>query len=223
MASAESLDTSQDRWSYLIKSYLYDSFHAEVGLRQWTRVRPTLGIVHFQAPDWAAHRYLYFHWPDRFLSLNRRVVRTTSFRCIGRPSPRSTSSWTSGWDGSSLESDDGTAVMVLSDHGVEPVPDQPIGAHQEAPPGIIVMNGPGVQPGLLHGRPSTTSCRLCWPAWSPLADDLEGRVIGLREDSHILLPRVATYGHYSHPRPLSAGSDMQRVLTEELKALGYIH
>jgi hypothetical protein len=219
------LEVAQDRWSYLIKSYLYDSFHGEVGLRFWERLRPTLGVVHFQSPDWAAHRYLYFHWPERFLSIDPRRTLPQDAP-VYQPTLPAFYEFVDEWLGRFLrERDRDTAVMVLSDHGVEPVPDEPNGGHEEAPPGILVMSGPGVRPGRIQGATVYDILpTLVASLGLPLADDLEGRAVGLREDALARGGRtVPTYGPYRHPRPVPAGPGLERALTEELKALGYIH
>ncbi|HEY7412144.1 MAG TPA: alkaline phosphatase family protein [Vicinamibacteria bacterium] len=219
---AARVDSAQDRWSFLLKAYLYDQFHAEAGLRLWVRSRPTVALVHFQALDWAGHWFLYYHWPTRFLNVpppREPSLDATAFR----PTVRAFYEYLDEWLGRFLvQRDAETGVMILSDHGMEPVPDLAQGGHDNAPPGLLLMNGPGIPAGV---RVSGVTIYDVLPTLLaslglPLSRELPGRVIvGSPGPGQ---PTLETYGPYRHPRPTLGQSGMEERLREEFRALGYI-
>jgi arylsulfatase A-like enzyme len=125
---------------------------------------------------------------------------------------------------------DDTGILVVSDHGFAPVADahRP-GGHEDAPPGIVVIAGPGVRPGariegatLYDVFPTLAVC-----LGLPVSKELPGRPIAQAFEPGILDAAsqnvIATYetGERYVPRvapPSALGADLEK----QLKSLGYI-
>jgi hypothetical protein len=112
-------------------------------------------------------------------------------------------------------------LAIVSDHGF----DFRGYEHDNAPPGVIVLRGPGVEPGLLPQRASVYDVAPTLLAWLglPLAQDMAGSP--LRAGDAVSSPaRVASYGRSG--RPLAVGSASQEALRsheEYLRSLGYVN
>jgi arylsulfatase A-like enzyme len=221
------------RWNYLCKAYAYDEFHGRALLALRRELSPDFLLLHFQAPDWAAHHFLYFHDPQRFSGLQ-------GFRALKRklapelPRYRKTVgafyAFTDAWLGRLLEGRDAdTGVMVLSDHGMLPVTvPRETGSHNDAPAGLVVISGPGVRP----GRFPTASVYDVLPtllaaAGLPVARDLEGQVMqeafvpGALAQERVQW--VASYEAGERYVPdVDLGSALHDEMEQELRGLGYI-
>jgi hypothetical protein len=221
------------RWNYLCKAYAYDEFHGQATLALRGQVRPDFLLLHFQAPDWAAHHFLYFHDPGRFAGLRgyRGLKRKLAPEL---PRYRKTLTafyaFTDAWLGRLLEERDAdTGVMVLSDHGMSPsaVPRE-TGSHNDGPPGIIVLSGPGIRPGRFPAASVYDVLpTLMASSGLPLARDLQGRVMqaaflpGLLSEER--LAYVASYEQGQRYVPdVELGSALHEEMQQELRGLGYI-
>jgi hypothetical protein len=221
------------RWNYLCKAYAYDEFHGRAALQLRDQVRPDFLLLHFQAPDWAAHHFFYFHDPRRFAGL--RGVKALR-RKLGPELPRYRKTltafyeFTDAWLGRLLEARDAeTGVMVLSDHGMSPsgVPRE-TGSHNDAPAGIVVMNGPGIRPGRFPGASVYDVLpTLMASSGLPVARDLEGTLMSEAFAPGALSQErvnwVASYetGERFVPQ-VELGAALHEEMQQELRGLGYI-
>jgi hypothetical protein len=115
-------------------------------------------------------------------------------------------------------------VALVSDHGF----DLRGYEHDNAPPGVIIVRGPGARPGPVAGaRIHDVTPTLLHLLGLPVADDMDGVVLSLAEPSGPLdrpVERVASYGPAA--TPAEAGQIDPKDLEEHedyLKALGYMN
>ena len=230
---ARLLDMDADRRPYLLlRSYLFDTINARIAARLYPRVQPDVAFVHFQSADWATHQFLYFHEPERFgdmpwssatraaldaqLPLYRGTV-TAFYRYLDEELGRLVELLPAG-----------TAVLLLSDHGVGPGSDPDVpGYHDDGPPGILVLEGAGIRAG---ARISGASLYDVLPTvlaslGLEIADDLAGRVLEDAFCPGALRPlrRVASYEvgeRYTPAQP--EATRLQRDVLEQLESLGYV-
>ena len=219
---------SSERWLYLTKAYLHDQFGADAALELLPRVKPDLFMLHFQCIDWAGHEFLQFHG-------------TTARRPGAEPNPPAWRrydgtvtafyQYADEWLGRLLALRDAdTAVAVLSDHGFEAALDEEgRGHHNEGPPGILVMEGPGLRRG---GRLQDASVYDIFPTVAasyglPVSRELRGRVLAEAFSPSGLSARpadVASYESSQHYVPnVAMPEDMGGELEKELRAMGYIN
>jgi hypothetical protein len=232
-ARAPRRPAARQRWDRLCRGYLYDEFHARVAHHYLPILKPALTMLHFQSVDWASHWFLGFHDHEPPAEGRTKAaspeVRQRRHSLYAR-TVAAFYEYLDGWLGriqGGLDPD--TAVVVLSDHGFEDgLDDDEQGMHDRAPPGIIVLAGPGIRAGTriegatLYDVLPTLAALLDLP----IADDLPGRVLeaAFQPAWRQANPprRVASYG----PRPPQAQPDtpatLSRTLEEELRAVGYI-
>lgn len=221
------------RLFFLRQAYLFDTFNAEVAERFLPRIAPDLAMVHFQAIDLASHYFLYFHAPSLF----ERVAlppgcreeldrEAPAFRKTVEAFHEHLDRWlgrlvaTAGPD---------TAVVLLSDHGFSAAPSchRP-GGHEEAPPGILVVAGPGIVAGR---RISGATLYDVFPTLAaglglPLSRELPGRVLAEVFEAGVL-PRdgavVATYETGARYIPqVAPPAELSEELERQLRSLGYV-
>src|SRR5262249_25985647 len=159
----------------------YDAFHGRVALAFRPQFRPDFLLLHFQSTDWAGHYFFYYHAPSRF-ALLQDVAKLRERLDRDRPAFGGTLTafyeFADEWLGKLLDGRDGeTGVAVLSDHGMDPLDNlTETGDHNGAPPGILVLNGPGIRRG--HRVEGATIYdvlpTLAGAAGLPVARDLEG-------------------------------------------------
>lgn len=220
------------RWSYLCRAYAYDAFHARVAERLRSEYDPDLLLLHFQGTDWAAHHFLYFHWPERFARMPRAKQLHEKLDAE-LPRYRKTVAafyeHADEWLGKLLEgADPATGVLVLSDHGMD-LQDhyRETGAHEGAPPGILVLKGPGIVRGRRIDGATVYDVlpTLMAGAGMPVARDLDGHVLTEAFDPAVLrgVSYVPSYETGSRYVPqVDAGAELHREVEEELRGLGYI-
>lgn len=215
------------RWQYLCRAYANDQFHAELALRLLPRVLPDLMMLHFQSVDWATHEFLEFHQPDRRVGRPRGHGGTR--RYAGTVS--AFYEYVDEWLGRFLaERDAETGVAVLSDHGFEhELDDEGRGQHSGAPPGILVLQGPGVVPG--HRIDDATVYDI-FPTLAasyglPVSRELRGRVLadafGPEAFDRAPPPAIASHDVSDRFQPDVALSDaLEGELETDLRSLGYL-
>jgi hypothetical protein len=220
-------------WTYLLKTYAYDEFNARAGLELETLFKPDFMLVHFQATDWAGHNYLYFHDPRRFAGLRGApalAMRLKSEQVMYAGTLAAFYVYVDEWLGRlTAGREDDTAVLVLSDHGMEPDAN-PLksGTHNEGPAGLFVMNGPGIRRGHRVDGASVYDVLPTLMATSglPVAADLEGRVLTEALEPRLVeagWKRVDTYESGARYRPeVQMDARTRGEVEEELRGLGYI-
>jgi len=235
VVSGSGLDPEKNhRLFFLRQAYLFDTFNAEVVRRFRERIDPDLTMVHFQAIDLACHYDLYFHRPELF----RDAALPEGCRAeLDAEAPRfrrtveAFHEYLDEWLGRLLEGlPPETAVMVVSDHGFGPVANchRP-GGHEDAPPGIVVLAGPGVRPGAriegatLYDVFPTLAATLSLP----LAANLPGRPMagaflpGVCDPG--TLPSVASYETSERYVPsVAPPAALSEELEKQLRSLGYV-
>jgi hypothetical protein len=122
---------------------------------------------------------------------------------------------------SRLEAD--TTVVLLSDHGF----DFRGYEHDNAPPGVIILRGPGVRPGPIEGATIyDVAPTLLHLLGLPVAEDMEGEPLEIALAGGPLDRRVARVeSHGPALRPLEPGVSDEGKLQrdrEYLRALGYV-
>jgi arylsulfatase A-like enzyme len=233
MAEYRRAPQAKARWNHLCKTYAYDEFHGRAALALLPGQRPDFLLLHFQAPDWAAHHFLYFHDPRRFTrfrgypALRRRLAPEMARY---RKTVGAFYEFADAWLGRLLESRDPEAgVMVLSDHGMAPAAVAwGTGSHNEAPMGIVVLSGPGIRPGPFPAASIYDVLpTLMASAGLPVARDLEGRVMedaflpGLLAESRIAWVPSYETGERFAPQ-VDLGVALHEEVEQELRGLGYI-
>jgi hypothetical protein len=116
-------------------------------------------------------------------------------------------------------------VAVVSDHG--------FGfrgyEHDNGPPGVVIVRGPGVSPGLVEGADiADVTPTLLHLLGLPVADDMTGRVLPIaRAGGPLERPptRVASYGPSASRGAHATGSDPEALerQKEYLRSLGYVY
>lgn len=193
--------------------------------------------------DSAQHRYLKYHWPERF-SFRPDPAAVSRFGDVVAATYRAVDAQV-GEVVASVPPD--ATILVVSDHGVRPnlelqadVP-EPIGltsmppaegkdvsgVHGEAPDGIFLLSGPGIPTGELDWKPHVLDV-------APLLLDLLG--LPSARDMVRLSPRrahpdlatgpelepVSSFEGWIPRRPGVISSAADQAILEELRALGYI-
>jgi hypothetical protein len=233
--AGEGLDPeTKHRLFFLRQAYLGDTFNAEIATRYFARIAPDLTMVHFQAIDLASHYYLYFHEPGAYAALPLTASDRADLDADRDHFAKTVGAfheYLDAWLGrlvATVPADVG--ILLVSDHGFGPVADahRP-GGHEDAPPGILVLAGPGVAAG---ARIEGASLYDVFPTLAaalglPLSRELTGRPLTAAFQPGLLdpasLPMVATYevGERYVPKvapPAALGAELER----QLKSLGYI-
>lgn len=232
---AEKLDHEGDQRPYfLARAYIFDTINAVIAERFLPRLRPDVAFLHFQSLDWAAHKFLYFHVPEWFTEVEWSS-ETRSALDAELPRYRHTVEAfhrnMDEWLGRFLElRDPETAVMILSDHGFRAGSDpRDPGFHDDAPPGMLVLNGPGIRQG--HRLPAATLYDILPTLMAglelPVAEDLEGEILaGVFCDSAWESSRQSTVASYEsgerYVPEVTRPPTVDREILEQLESLGYL-
>ncbi len=219
---------------FLKKAYLFDELTGRVAAAEYPKIRPDLMLVHFQCVDLAGHYFLYFHDPGSFASMawttEQRAALAAETRNY-RGTVEAFYRFADDWLGRLVAmAGPGTGVLLLSDHGFEPEPDpERTGYHVTAPPGVFVVAGPGVRPGL---RVAGATLYDVFPTLAatlglPLAENLRGdpRSDWFTTDAWSRAPitKIRSYDPDGRYVPeVSAPDDSEIELLEQLKAIGYV-
>lgn len=229
------IDPDGDQKPYfLVHAWLFDEIVAQVADAFYADLQPDLGMVHFQGVDWASHRFLYYHAPELFTDMDWSAETRDE---IDRHTSRYAATveafyvYLDEWLGRfEAQRGDDTAILLLSDHGFAAEADPHItGGHDHAPPGIVVLNGPGIrrdhqlQGATIYDVMPTLMAGLDLP----VAEDLKGSVLddAFCEAALAATPRqtVPTY-HDGEPfvPEISRPSALDAELLQQMKSLGYI-
>jgi hypothetical protein len=226
--------TAAERLRQLRRAYRMDAFHARVAMRYYADLVPDLLLLHFQAVDLASHYFLYFHEPERYARMawpseaRARLERDSRrFRSTVASTYELLDRWL-GWFLARRPPD--AAVMVLSDHGFEPDDDLArVGGHERAPPGILVLAGPGIERGRrLEGATLYDVLPTVLLASElALSRELEGRPLEeafCPETRRALVRReVDRYaGAAPYAPDIAYPSALEEEVLEDLRALGYV-
>lgn len=197
-------------------------------------VAPKLLMVYFSGVDAAEHQYWAYYEPHRYMT----PPPPEEVKALSHVIP-AYYQYTDSLVGDLLSKLPPDALVILvSDHGhsanMNWDPKAPIGEyakwtmgfHGNAPPGIILISGPGVQPG--HLRKTTIydiAPTVLAASGVPPSQDMPGRVIteAFTPEAREALPRERVDRKYlAKPvgQPTAAAIDPE--LLEKLRALGYI-
>jgi hypothetical protein len=115
----------------------------------------------------------------------------------------------------------GAWLVIVSDHGF----DYRGYEHDNAPPGVFILAGPGVEPGPFSGATVyDVAPTLLHLAGLPAAEDMPGRVLPVAAAVRPVEPRVASYG--AAIEPVAKGTAREEELRrhdEYLRSLGYVN
>lgn len=219
---------------FLARAYTYDTILAEVADRFLAEVDPDFFSVHFQSLDWADHYFLYYHYPERFADMDWSPEVRQDLEAHLPMYAKTVESfyiYMDEWLGRFLmHRGEDTGVLLLSDHGVGPGEDPKVpGYHDDAPPGMVVWNGPGIRPD--HRLEGATVYDILPTLMAsmglPVAEDLDGKVLGdvfcPGAWDAAAQPRVASYheGDFYVP-DVAKPSQLSNDLVHQLESLGYI-
>ncbi|MEL7061580.1 MAG: alkaline phosphatase family protein, partial [Acidobacteriota bacterium] len=229
------LEVGTDQKPYfLVHAWLFDEVVARIADAFYDEVAPDLAMVHFQAIDWAGHRFLYYHAPELYdaydWSAETRARLDADIPLYGE-TVASFYRYLDDWLGRLLaHRDETTGVLVMSDHGFQTNGDPDLtGEHYDAPAGMIVLAGPGVRHD--HRLDGATVYdvmpTLAQSLGLPIAEDLDGEVMvdAFCPQALAATPatRVASYGGSEAYAPdISRPADLDRELLEQMRSLGYI-
>ncbi|MDA8018770.1 MAG: alkaline phosphatase family protein [Thermoanaerobaculia bacterium] len=225
-------DTDQKPY-FLVHAWVFDTIVAEIADEFLGRSQPDLAMVHFQAADWASHRFLYYRAPELYEDMDwseetRSRLDADSERY--RDTVDAFYVYLDRWLGKLLEHRaDDTGVLLLSDHGfaADTDPDIP-GGHDHAPPGIVVLHGPGIRPGKIDGATVYDVLPTLMASMDlPLAEDLPGAPLVQAFCDGAYDPTtqetVDSYGSGTPYVPtVSKPDELDQELLQQLRSLGYI-
>lgn len=235
LQTARELDPEGDQRPYFLsRAWLYDEVVAEVAERLYREIDPTLAIVHFQSLDWVAHHFLYFDRPESYKRFDwdeETHARLDAQMALYEDTVANFYRHADDWLGRLLAlADETTGIILLSDHGTGPGPDPDLpGYHDDAPPGIIVLSGPGIRSDhLIEGATIYDVLpTLMAGIEAPVAEDLPGRVLeeafcpeawaAGRQQS------IASYrGDDQFMPPISSPDALSEDVVKQLESLGYL-
>jgi arylsulfatase A-like enzyme len=208
--------------------------NGEIAERFLPRLAPDVAFVHFQGIDFASHYYLYFKDSSQYASVPLDASCRERLDTLVPEYRRTLTAFTRYVDDrlgrlmAVLPAD--TAVMVLSDHGFDPVANcHTPGGHRLAPPGILVMSGPGIRAETLIEGASLYDVfpTLAASLGLPLANDLRGHPLdaafthGLLGPGSIRIVNRHTAGEPFHPEIATPGP-VDPELELRLRSLGYL-
>jgi len=220
---------------FLERAWVDDMIKARAAEELLAERHADVTLVHFQGPDWVGHRFLYFHEPEKFAAMHWSAEERRELEAQ-LPQYRRT------LDEFYVASDEelgrliaaageGSGILLLSDHGMEPADSaRNPGDHDAGPPGIVVAAGPGIRPGeRLEGASLYDILPTLMAAERlPVADDLPGHVLEAAFcpaawEALQPLARVATYTTERQYSPtLPPPPAVQDEVVRELEALGYL-
>ena len=233
--SAKSLPRSGDQrpW-FLTHAWAIDEMHARIAEALYAETEPDVLLLHFQAVDWAAHHFLYFHWPERYQEIGWSAAERRALEALEPLYRRTVDAyylWIDARLGRLLELvDEHTGIVLLSDHGVGIGEDPGVpGFHDDGPPGIVVLAGPGIRAGAkVEGATLYDILPTLLAALDlPLAEDLPGQPMAEAFCEQAWSMRsaqpVPTYTAEDDYRPIAASSSQARdEVLDQLEALGYV-
>lgn len=136
-------------------AYAGDSTHVRIFNEQLEKEVAGLNMVYVGLPDVAGHFFWRFHEPEVYnFEVDERQL------AVQKDHINLSYEVTDRWIGEILKRcPDDARILVLSDHGMHAAPqalDNPLakqsGNHEDAPPGILIMAGPGIRQGGLMVR-----------------------------------------------------------------------
>lgn len=238
LRASRRLDPDADQKPYfLVHAWVFDTIVAEVADEYLGRLHgddaPDLAMVHFQAADWASHRFLYYRSPELYKDMDWSAETRARLDAEAQKYGGTVDAfyeYLDAWLGKLLEHrDPGTGVLLLSDHGFGADADPEIpGGHDHAPPGILVLDGPGIRPGRIDGASVYDILPTLMAAMDlPLAADLPGSplVQAFCDGSYDpdAQATVASYGQGTPYVPkIAKPDDLDQELLQQLRSLGYI-
>ncbi len=229
------IDPERDQKPYfLVHAWLFDQIVAEVADAFLGETSPDLAMVHFQGVDWAAHRFLYYHSPELYADMDwseETRARLDAEKARYQDTVSAFYVYLDEWLGRLLtHRDDRTGVLLMSDHGFAAEADPDInGGHDHAPPGMIVLNGPGIRRDhkLTGADIYDVLPTLVTGLGLPLAKDLKGDpLVDAFCPDALAAASTETVDTYSSGErfipEISRPADLDRELLQQMKSLGYI-
>lgn len=234
LRASRRLDPESDQKPYfLVHAWVFDTIVAEVAEDYLRRSEPDLALVHFQAADWASHRFLYYRAPELYENMDWDEAtrdRLDADRDRYRGTVDGFYEYLDRRLGKLLEHrGEDTGILLLSDHGFAADSDPEIpGGHDHAPPGMVVLHGPGIRPGQIDGASVYDVLPTLMASMGlPLAEDLPGAPLtrafcdGVYDAT--TQETVASYGSGTPYVPeISKPDDLDQELMQQLRSLGYI-
>jgi hypothetical protein len=219
---------------FATRAWQYDEIYQRAVLDLYPELQPDVLLLHQQGIDWASHQFLNFHSPERFAAFD---ASTPDWRETERLRPLYRDTLESVYRDMDRKLGDllalrspGTAVMILSDHGFEPhdAPREP-GFHDNAPPGILVLSGPGIRSGARLDRATIYDIlpTLMASLDLPVAEDLEGEVLAAAfcPDFFRVQPirSVVAYSDGPFVPRVERPAGLEDELLRQLESLGYLN
>ncbi|HIQ00986.1 MAG TPA: hypothetical protein EYH30_02465 [Anaerolineales bacterium] len=220
------IDPEPERYhptTFLKLVYLRHEFRARAGLHFYRKYRPDLFGV-FLSADAAQHFFWHCMEPQHFRDISQEEIAKYG---------KVIENWYIYLDeilGQFLaKADEGTSVIVVSDHGHGPSGKLPwSGQHDDAPDGILILSGPAVRSGVVLEGASVydvTPTALALMGL-PVAGDMDGRVLEEALAPAFLaqhpLRAVETYETGEVGQQVVVESEVDEVVKARLRDLGYI-
>jgi hypothetical protein len=209
---------------------LGDMIQADIGTALLRERAPDFFTLYLGGVDVVGHRFWKYREPD---ALPYRV-RAEDVAMLGDVVPNYYR-FVDGIIGRVVEAAGPEAlVLLVSDHGMEPFQapgvddDQTSGHHEQAPPGVLVVSGPGTVRGRLAGSASVfdVAPTVLHALGLPLARDMRGHpLLAAFAPAHRGRPvYVASYRDAAAPPPAAEPreTEIDGLLRERLESLGYL-
>jgi hypothetical protein len=226
LAPSNDLD-NKPRLRMMALSTLRDEFIARSALHVFREGAPDFSFVYLVAIDSFSHMIFEFTVPDAAEFGWDPVDIARYGESIDRALAR-----TDEWIGELVASAPQDAVVViLSDHGWHREGSKggkPVYGHYEAPPGVVLLAGPGIPKGatIEGAHVHDIAPTLAYLLGLPLSEEFEGELLSSAIDAELLREtpprRVASYGHGERGREIMGTTDEDDAMLDRLRALGYL-
>jgi hypothetical protein len=232
LASRLRLNANQ-RPYFATRAWMFDEVYFRAVETFYPQLQPDVLFLHFQGIDWASHYFLYSYKPHQFDQFDTSGPAWKALDAVRHRYADTVEAFYEEEDRRlgellAMRSPD-TAIMVLSDHGFEPADDPEIpGFHDDAPPGILVMQGPGIRAGIKLPRATVYDIlpTLMASLDLPVARDLDGRILKQafcptvwKNEPPVM---VASYGTGPYVPKVARPGALEDQLVDQLESLGYL-
>lgn len=218
---------------FATRAWMYDEIYFRAVKAIYPKLRPQVLFLHQQGVDWASHYFLYFYKPALYRKFD---TSGPAWKALDAQRARYAKTLPAIYEEQDRRLGEllamrpaDTAIMILSDHGFEAADDPEVtGFHDDAPPGILVLQGPGIQAGIKLPRATVYDIlpTLMASLHLPVARDLEGRVLRGAFCPEVWdnepLVTVASYGQGPFIPEVARPAPLEDQLVDQLESLGYL-
>jgi predicted AlkP superfamily phosphohydrolase/phosphomutase len=213
-----------------IKRYfIEDDFYFNTGKYLYQKFHPSFFAIYFHGLDKTQHGFWHTFEPEKFPALPQEALRSDVAK-YGKVI-ENYYIYNDKLIGELLkQAEPETAIIILSDHGMEASGSLPIpGTHEHAPPGIIVLSGPPFRKNYQITGASVLDITPTILAISgfPVAKDMDGKIL---KDAFTpdylaklnLSSAIVSYDGIKKKLIKSSPTPYDEEIKEQLRSLGYI-